>query len=195
MPRSGRRPGDSGTREAILAAARTNFAERGYDATTIRGIARDADVDAALVHHYFGTKERVFIAALQIPLEPTTMIPPLFEAGPDGVAVRVVRLFLGLWEAPATREPLMAMLRAGFTHAGAAGMLSGFLREALLSRIAARLDAPDARLRVSLVGSQLVGLAVIRYVLEIEPLASADLEWVVAAVTPTVHRYLTGDLD
>jgi AcrR family transcriptional regulator len=195
MARSGRRPGDSGTREAILAAARTSFAGRGYDATTIRGIARDADVDAALVHHYFGTKEQVFVAALRLPLEPATMIPALFEAGPDGVAERVVRMFLRLWDAPATREPLVAMLRAGFTHAGAAGMLSGFLREALLGRVATQLGVPDARLRASLVGSQLVGVAVLRYVLEVEPLASADVEWVVAAVTPTVHRYLTGDLD
>lgn len=195
MARSvGRRPGDSGTREAILAAALTSFAERGYDATTVRGIARDADVDAALVHHYFGTKEQVFVAALHLPLEPATMIPAMFEAGPDGVAERVVRTFFRLWETPQTREPLMAMLRVGFTHAGAAGMLTGFVREALLERVAARLGVPDAGLRASLVGSQLVGLAVVRYVLAVEPLASADVETVIAALTPTVARYLTGDL-
>lgn len=191
MSPGGRRPGDSGTRDAILDAARGGFARAGYDATTIRGVAREAGVDPALVHHFFGSKEAMFAAAMALPLDPAVVVPQLLAGGTDGLGERVVRLFLGLWDAPATRTPLLGLLRSAMANEQAATMLREFLTSALLGRVAAALDLPDATLRANLVGTQMVGLAVLRYAVKVEPLASADHDTLAAAIGPTIQRYLT----
>lgn len=192
--RTGRRPGESGTREAILTAARESFARHGYDGTTMRGIARDAGVDAALVHHYFGTKEELFAAVMTFPIDPHDVVRTVLEPGLDGAGERLVRYLLGVWESPVTRTPLVAVVRAAIRHEAAASVLRGFLGRELVARVAHEIDRPDAELRAVLVGSQLAGLAILRYVIRVEPLASADLETVIAMVAPNVQRYLTGDL-
>ena len=194
MSPGGRRPGDSGTREAILSAARASFARAGYDATSIRGIAREAGVDPALVHHFFGSKEGVFTAALALPLEPAEVVPALLAEGVEGLGERLVGLFLSLWDSATTREPLLGLLRSAVSHERATAMLREFLTAAVVGRVAAALDVPDAALRANLVGSQMAGLAMVRYVIALEPIASADHATVVAAVGPTIQRYLVGDL-
>lgn len=194
MSPGGRRPGDSGTRDAILDAARSGFARAGYDATTIRGVAREAGVDPALVHHFFGSKEAMFTAALSLPLQPGEVVPALLAGGTEGLGERLVLLFLSLWDSPATREPLLGLIRSAVSHERAAAMLREFLTAEVLGRVASALDVPDAALRANLVGSQMIGLAMLRYVIEVEPLASAEHAAIVAAVGPTVQRYLTGDL-
>ena len=194
MSRTGRRPGDSGTRAAILEAARASFAERGYDASTIRGIAGEAGVDPALVHHYFGTKERLFAASMALPMTPGDVLPGVLSGPLDDLGERLVRLFLAVWDEPEARRPLIAVIRSATSHALAATMIREFVEHALVGRIAARLDSRDAHLRASLVGSQMVGIALTRYVLRLEPLASSDHDAVVAAVAPTLQRYLTGPL-
>ena len=190
----GRRPGAAGTREAIVAAARARFAAHGYTGTKIRAVAADAGVDPALVHYFFGTKEELFAAVMTLPFRPTEILGPLLEEGLDGLGERLVRRLLGIWEAPGNREPLVAIVRSVTGHDAAAAMMRGFVEREILGRLARALPAPDARLRASLVASQLVGLLLARYVLGLAPLANADHDSVVAAVAPTLQRYLTGEL-
>ncbi len=194
MARSGRRAGGSGTREAILDAARTSFADGGYDGATIRGIAGLAGVDAALVHHYFGTKEQLFVAAMRLPIDPGVMIPALLAPGLDGLGERLVRLFLSIWDSPEAVSPFVGLIRGAMTHEKSAAMLREFIGTAVIGRLTASLDVDRGQLRGTLVGSTLLGLALARYVIRIEPLASTPTDEVVAAVGPTVQRYLTGPL-
>jgi len=193
--RGGRRPGESGTREAILAAARGAFAELGYDRATMRGIAADAEVDPALVIHFFGGKEALFEAALELPVRPAEIFARGAAAGPDRLGATVVRTFLEAWEPPETRVRLMAMLRSALTNDAAMGMIRDLLVREVFGPITRALGVPDAQLRATLVGSQFVGLAIMRYIARLEPLASASVDELVAAVGPTVQRYLTGEID
>ena len=192
--RPGRPPGESRSRQAILRAARSSFATRGYDRTTIRGVARAARVDPALVHHYFGTKDRLFTAAMDFPVDPAIVAETVLGPGPEGAGERIVRLFLRIWDTPRNREPLLGLVRAAVSNPRAARMLREFISRALLGRVAPALGSRDAALRAALIGSQVVGLAMFRYVLKVEPLASAGEEELVAAVGPRFQEYITGDL-
>jgi AcrR family transcriptional regulator len=167
------------------------FAREGYTATTLRGVALDAGVDPALIVHHFGSKEALFRRSLQLPLDPAAIVGLITTGDRDHVGERLVGYFLELWESDTTREPLLAILRSAFTHEAAATMLRGFLSEAVVGPVAAALGVPDPALRATLTGSHLVGLAMARYVVRIEPLASADVATVMAWVAPTVQRYLT----
>jgi AcrR family transcriptional regulator len=192
--RGGRRPGESGTREAILAAARSAFAELGYDRATIRGIAADAAVDPALVLHYFGCKDELFGAALEIPVEPGVVLERAAAATPDRIGETVVRAFLEAWEPPESRQRLVAMVRSAMTNEVALGMVREYLGRRVFGPVTQVLGVPDAELRANLVGAQFIGLAMMRYITCIEPLASASVDRLVAALGPTMQRYLTGDL-
>ncbi|WP_236246301.1 TetR family transcriptional regulator [Streptomyces sp. CC210A] len=180
-----------GARERILEAARAEFAQRGYDKTSVRGIAKAAGVDPALVHHYFGTKDEVFAAAVEVSFEPALVIPALVgEHGTEGVGERLARSFIGVWEDPATRTSLLAVVRSALTHDAAAAVLRGFVLRRVLERVAADLSVPDPQFRAELAASHMVGIAILRYVVQVEPLASADPEDIVAMVAPTLQRYL-----
>jgi AcrR family transcriptional regulator len=192
LRRTGRRSGDSGTREAILEAARTRFAELGYDAATIRGIAADAGVDPALVHHFYGTKEKLFVAAMRFPVVPSEVIGLVAGADRDRLGETIVRTILGVWEREETRAQSLALLRSAVTNERAATMVREFVTSAILNVIATVAQGDEPEYRASLVASQILGLGIARYVLAIEPLASASAEDVVAAVAPTLQRYLTG---
>ena len=194
MARTGRRPGVSGTREAILGAARRAFAEHGYQHATIRGVADLAGVDPALVHHYFGTKQELFVAAVQLPVNPVEQLMAVLNEDPGQAGRRMVETFLSVWDHAATQNPLLALIRSAVGDEHAAAMLREFITEEVLGQIAHRLGSADARLRATLVGSQIIGLAMARYIVKVEPLASAPPTQVVAAVGPTLQRYLTGDL-
>ncbi|MFD6335381.1 TetR family transcriptional regulator [Streptomyces niveus] len=180
-----------GARERILEAARTEFAERGYDKTSVRGIAKVAGVDPALVHHYFGTKEEVFGAAIEVSFEPALVIPTLLTGGTDGIGERLARYFIGVWENPVSRAPLLAIVRSALTNDAAAAMLRKFVLRRLLERIAVELDVPDPTLRAELAASHMIGIALLRYVIKAEPLASVETEEIVRLVAPTLQRYLT----
>ena len=192
--RSGRRPSGGGTRAAILTAARSAFAELGYDRATIRGIAADAAVDPALVIHYFGSKDRLFGAALEIPVEPGMVIERAVAADPDQIGTAVVRAFLEAWEPPDKRQCLVAMVRSAMTNDAALGMVREHLGRRIFGPVTGALGVPDAELRAGLVGSQFIGLAMMRYISCIEPIASLPVEELVAALGPTVQRYLTGEI-
>jgi AcrR family transcriptional regulator len=194
MARTGRRPGVSGTREAILDAARRAFAEQGYQRATVRDVAKLAGVDPALVHHYFGTKQDLFVAAVRLPVNPVDQLTAVLAAEPDQVGQRLVETFLSIWDHAAGQSPLLALIRSAVADKDAAAMLREFITEEVLGPIARRLGSPDAQLRATLVGSQLIGLAMARYIIRVEPLASAPSAQVAAVVGPTVQRYLTGEV-
>jgi AcrR family transcriptional regulator len=187
----GRRTDGVDTRATILDAARAEFAAKGYDGTSVRGIARSAGVDAALVHHYFAGKEGVFAAAMHLPLDPAELVPRLLDGPLDEFGERVVRTFFSIWEDPASRAPILAMLRSAMTSEDASALLRDFVSSALLGRIAPALPPPDRELRTTLAVAQLVGTAVLRYVVRVEPLASAPVEHVVARLAPVIQRYLS----
>lgn len=192
--RGGRRPGESSARADILEAARAAFAEHGYDRATIRDIAGRAGVDPALVMHYFGSKEALFSAALELPIRPSEVFALGMAAGRDRLGETIVRTFLEAWDAPDTQVRLMAMLRSALTNEAAMGMIRDLLVREVFTPVTEALGVPDAQFRATLVGSQLVGLSVLRYIGRIEPLASASVDDLVAAIGPTVQRYLTADL-
>jgi AcrR family transcriptional regulator len=193
-PRRGRRPGPSTTRADILAAARASFAELGYDRTSVRGIAARAGVDPALVHRFFGSKDDVLVAALAVDMQPSERIPDLMEGDPDELGERLVLYFLDVWEGSESGEVLMALFRSAMTSDHAAGLLRDFIGTQVLNRVASALGVGDAPLRVTLMSSQLIGIAVLRYILRFEPLASAPAETIVSAYAPTLQRYLSDPL-
>jgi AcrR family transcriptional regulator len=189
--RRGRRPAGEDTRAALLDAARETFVEQGFDGATVRAIAARAGVDAAMVNHWFGSKEGLFAAAMQIPIDPTALVDELLAGGLDGLGERIVRRFLQVWDA-SRGDPLIAIIRSVSSHEQSARMMREFITKVLFGRLAQvlRLDRPD--LRAALCGSQIVGLAMMRYVIRLEPIASADPDTVVSAIGPTLQRYLTG---
>jgi AcrR family transcriptional regulator len=194
MARTGRRPGRSGTREAILAAARESFTASGYDKASIRDIARRAGVDPALVHHYFGAKHELFSAAMEMPLDVASVLETVVQGDRERIGERIVALLLSVWDSRGDRSPLIALIRSAVTSEEAARMLREFMVSVLFVRVAEALDAPDAPLRASLAASQIMGLMVARYIVRVEPIASAPAPVVIAAVGPNLQRYLTGDL-
>ncbi len=192
--RSGRRAGESSARDDILAAAATAFAEHGYDRATIRGIASGAEVDPALVIHYFGSKDALFAEVLQLPVRPREVFTRAAAADGGRVGETVVRAFLEAWEPPEQRVRLTAMLRSATTNETAMRILRELLVREVFAPMTEALAVRDGELRATLVGSQFVGLALMRYIGRVEPLASASIDELVAAIGPTVQRYLTGDV-
>jgi len=191
MTRTGRRPGTSDTRDQILAVARRRFATRGYDATSLRGIATDAKVDPALLIHYFGTKEGLFTAATGLP----TGLSELF-AGQQGQTLRdfaesLVRSYLGFVDSDQSRNAILALVRSAVSNEKAAGMLREFLAAELLPVIASRTGHENAPLRAGLVAAQLMGVAMLRHVVRLDPVARATPDEIVALVAPVIEHYLS----
>ncbi len=201
----GRRPGESRTREAILDAARRRFGEQGYDGTTIRGIAADAGVNPALVHHFYGTKERLFAAAMRLPVVPSEIITVVLGAERDRLGAefgrRIGEILIGTvlraWDVADIRTAFLGLLRAAATTEQGVVMLREFVTSTILAsltEVAGLSDDAEGRYRATLVASQVVGLGFARYVLGLGPLAAASNDDLVAAIGPTVQRYLTGDI-
>jgi AcrR family transcriptional regulator len=193
-PRTGRRPGGGSTRAEILRAARELFAERGYEGATMRAIAAEAGVDAALVVHFFGSKAGLLEAAVEWPFDPEVEMPKLLADGRRNVGRRLADLFVTTWDEEGTRNPILTLIRAAATEPQAAALLSEFLSRRLYTPLMDRLAVDRAELRAELAVSQLVGLGMARYVLRFEPLASAKREEIIDWIAPTLQRYLTGKL-
>lgn len=191
MARPGRRPGPTETREAILAAARELFGERGYDGATIRAIAGQAGVDPALVHHFFGNKEQVFVATMRVPINPAEAVSTIAEGPREEVGERVVRYFINLWRDPDGLSSFLGLVRSAMTNERAAAMMRQFLGQTLLGRLAAALDVPPLRAEAAM--SHMIGMTLMRYVLRLEPLASAGEDEVVGIVAPVIQRYFDAD--
>ncbi|MDQ1294332.1 MAG: hypothetical protein QG608_2215 [Actinomycetota bacterium] len=190
--RRGRRPAGSDTRGAILAAARTEFAERGFEGTSLRGLARRAGVDPRLVHHYFDGKEEIFLAAMEIPVRLKDLAENLTVGPREELGERLVGFFFGVWDSPEGRVRITGLMRSAVSHEAAANMLRELLSRVIFTRVAAQIRADEPELRVTLAASQLAGVAMLRYVLRVEPLASLPVDRLVAHVAPTLQRYLVG---
>jgi AcrR family transcriptional regulator len=188
--RRGRPRGGSDARARILAAAAEEFAERGYDAATMRGIATRAAVDPALLHHYFGTKADLFTETVGAPLRPDLEIPRLLAGDRERLGEEIVRFVLGRFEQPEVRKRGVMLLRTAIGNKLATPMLAGFLSRELLARIAAEIGGDDAELRASLAASQIAGLLIARYVLKLPGVATATPEELVGRIGPVIQSYL-----
>jgi AcrR family transcriptional regulator len=191
--RRGRRPGGEDTRAQLLAAARIEFAERGYEGATVRRIAERAGVDPAMVNHWFGGKDALFTAALDIPVSPAQILAEIIPGDPEQLGGRIVERFLTVWDATGG-GPLAALIQSVAGHEEAATMLREFVKNVMVGPIVGAVAPDRHELRGSLMGSQLIGLGMMRYLLKLEPLASAERAIVVAAIAPTLQRYLTGEV-
>ena len=190
----GRRPGAPDTRAEILASARTLFAARGLGSTSLRAIAADAGVDPALVHHYFRSKDDLFVAALELPVDPRVVLLPVLEGGLDGAGERLLRVFVSVWDDETARLSLLGLVRGVFEPTGRQLLRDGLLG-VVLGPLAPALGIDDEpERRIALVASQMIGLVMLRYVLEVEPLASMGQDVLVATYAPTLQRYLEGPL-
>ena len=212
--RAGRRAGSTRTREAILEAARGLFAELGYQGATIRAIAAAAGVDPALVHHFYGTKEALFAAAMRIPVVPSEALTEVLSAAlrdavggrraggppPPGYGAAMVRAALTLWESEQLRDRFLGLHRSAVTSERAAVMLAEFIADSILGTIArvAGLDAlgnpAEAEFRATMVATQMLGLALTRLVLRLPAAAGPSVDELAVTVGPSVERYLTGDI-
>jgi len=191
MPDKRRGPRQDGVeaRAAIIDAARRHFAEQGYEGASMRAIARDADVDVALVSYYFGSKSGLFVESLRLPVNPAQAIDAVLAEGTDDLGERLAARFLQVWDEPASGEPVISVLRSA---ASRPELLREFVERQIVPRLAAALEGPDAELRASAFASQMLGLAMTRYVLRVEPLASAEPDRLVALIGPTLQRYIDG---
>ncbi len=183
-------PAPDPMRDAALAAARSAFAARGYARTTYKGIAAAAGIAPAVLRKYYDSKGDLFAAAVRLPTDPASAIPTLLAPGIDGLGERLVRFTLDTLGDQEVREDLMAMIRAGASAAQVTKSLQSYLEVNVVDRIVTAVGVPDARMRVALISSYLVGIAAGRYLMRIEPLASAPEEQVVRMVSPTIQALL-----
>jgi AcrR family transcriptional regulator len=192
--RPGRPAGTSDTRERILASARELFAQNGIDNTSIRAVAADAEVDPALVHHYYGTKQQLFAAAIHIPIDPMEIIGPLRETPVDQIGYTLPKVLLPLWDSEAGKG-FIATLRS-LLAGSEVSLIRSFLQEVITVEVGTRVDNPpgSGAIRVQFVASQLVGVVMARYILELDPFKSLPVEQIAETIGPTLQRYLTGDL-
>ena len=191
-PRTGRRPGTSGSREAILDAARRLFAEHGYVGTSMRAIAGEAGVDAALIVHFFGTKAQLLTAALQWPFDPEAEMERIGAGGRRQVGEGLARLVVRTWDREGDRNAIMTMLRAATVEPAAAELMRDFVQQELFPPLMRRLKPSHPELRANLASAQIIGMGIARYVLRLQPLAGMREDEVVSWIAPTLQRYLTG---
>jgi AcrR family transcriptional regulator len=190
MARAGRRPGPTQTKDAILAAARAQFADHGYTGTTVRSVAAAAAVNPALIHHYFGSKDQLFLAALNMPINPAEAITQLLAAGPRAeLPERLVRYFITAWRDPIIGQSLQAALRRAVGDEDSAALFRNLAENVLLTRAASALGVPTLQIATAM--SHLIGLVLGATILRIEPLASASEDELVGLVAPAIRRYLT----
>lgn len=193
-PKLGRRPGESLTREAIAGAARRLFSERGYDGTTIRAVAAAAYVDPALVSHFFGSKQGLFTAVTELPIELEEAMPAIAEGPRSKVGLRLAQFVVDSLEDPEARRIVTSIVRAAASESLAPEAVRAIVTSRVLVPIAESLESDQPQLRASLINSQMVGLVMARYVIKLEPLASLPPEDLVKAIAPNLQRYLTGPL-
>ncbi|APU14068.1 MULTISPECIES: TetR family transcriptional regulator [Actinoalloteichus] len=189
--RRGRRTGGD-TRAVLLRSAKEVFAERGYEQATVRAIAERAGVDAAMVNHWFGGKEKLFTAAVELPFDPSILVDIVLDGERESAPERLLTAFVSIWDDHA--DGFAALVRSFSSTASAAEMLRTALSRFVIGEALGRLGVDQPRVRGALVASQIVGLGITRYMLRLEPMSTADPAWVVAALAPTLRRYLFEDL-
>ena len=191
--RSGRRPGPTTTREAIAEAARRQFAELGYDRATMRGIAGEAGVDAALVVRFYGSKDALFQEVMALPPAVSEALAGLVDGPRATVGRRLAEVIVGLLENPRSRSIVVGRIRSASSHPDAAALV----RETVtrdLGRLVAAVTDDEPENRAVLVGSQVVGLALARHVVRVEPLASLPAADGIDYIAPVFQHYLVSPL-
>lgn len=189
-PRAG---ASADTRDGIVKAAIAEFADNGYDGTSLRAVARRAGVDPALVHHYFDGKAGLLAAAIQFPVRPDRILDELLAGPRDEVGAGIVRFIATQLEDRRRRQRAVALIRSAIANKPVASLAKAFIVREVLSRLAGATDAPDAELRADLAASQILGMLVTRYVLELEPLASASPDELAARIGPVIQHHLFGE--
>jgi len=190
VSRTGRRPGLSRTREDILVAARRGFGARGYQATTFRSIAEDVGVDPGLLVHYFGTKERLFVAALSITLRPSELFGDLGKVSASDAAELIVRRYLAMLDQDETRDMVLGLVRSAVSNERAAGMLGEFVAQVMRSSLSELINRSDAELRAALAVAHLIGIAMLRHVVKEGTIVHASDDELVSLVAPVIASYL-----
>ncbi|HKV20029.1 MAG TPA: TetR family transcriptional regulator [Mycobacterium sp.] len=189
--RRGRRQGEPVSRDAVLRAAKQRFADEGYEKATLRAIADDAHVDPSMVIYLFGSKAELFRESLRLIIDPEVLAGALAEGDGD-MGTRMVRAYLGIWEHPDTAATMVAMLQSATSNSDAHDAFRGFMQTYVLTAVSAAIGGGEqARLRALLAATNLVGTAVLRYVMRVAPLADLPAEDVVPLIAPSVNRYLT----
>ena len=193
--RRGRRQGEPVSRDAVLRAAKHRFAVEGYEKTTLRAIASDAHVDPSMVLYLFGSKAELFRESLRLIIDPDVLVAAMAE-GDDDIGTRMVRTYLDIWENPDTATSMVAMLQSATSNSDAHDAFRGFMQSYVLTAVSDVLGGGEqARLRAMLAATNLVGTAILRYVMRVAPLATLPRDDVVKLVAPAVTRYLTADAE
>ncbi len=198
MSPRGRRPGGEDTRAAIIAAARSEFAQRGYDGTSMRAVARGAGVDPRMVHHYFDGKSDLFAEVLAFPANPAVLVERIAAAPRSQLGETLARVFLSVWDTPEGRQRFAAMFAAAAAQEEHARMVREFVGHEILRRVVETLQVDDERpadvgpleVRVALGAAQLIGMGVLRYVVRVPALADASVDEIVAVLGPTLQAHL-----
>ncbi|WP_404380675.1 TetR family transcriptional regulator [Knoellia locipacati] len=199
MSPRGRRPGGEDTRAAIIAAARTEFAQRGYDGTSLRAVAREAGVDPKLVHHYFDGKSELFVEVMAFPANPAVLVERVAAAPRDQLGETLARVFLAAWDGPEGRERFAAMFAAAAAHEEHARMVREFVGCEVLHRVVEAMrtevgveprPSESLEVRVALGAAQLIGMGLLRYVVKVPAVADASVEELVAILGPSLQHHL-----
>jgi AcrR family transcriptional regulator len=188
----GRRPGPTTSDQDVLSAARALFAERGYQGTTVRAIAAAAGVTPAMVHHFFGSKHEVFLAAIRMPIDPARLLRELLAGPREQFAHRFVTTFVRTWGDPVTGPALQSMVRSALTDQTHAEAVRAFASTVMIPRAAAGLGVTPERVAAAL--SIMVGQAVARTMIGFDALADLPDDAVVALFVAPVHAVLDGDV-
>lgn len=187
----GRRTGSPDTRSEILDAARAVFSEVGFDRATVRGIAREAGVDPALIHHYFGTKDKLFAVSIDLPMPAVDAVMSAFAEGGEQMGRRLAETFFSIWEQEEGRATLLGILRSAIGGEDqAVEAFREFLTSVILDQIAPQIPGEGSRLRAILMASHLVGVALTRFVVKLEPIASASPSEIIDLVAPRLQSYV-----
>jgi AcrR family transcriptional regulator len=192
-PKVGRRPGNQDTRGQIVTAARHAFAAKGFAGASIRGIAAEAGVDAALIHHYFESKQQLFLATIAMPLGLPGLLERVAAGDRNDLGERLVRTVLGVWDSE-LQPSLVAAIRTALTDPSLTRSVGEFFTLEVIGQVLRRDDlSPDeANRRAGLVASQVLGLVIGRYVLQLPVLVDRETADLVAEIGPTVQRYVDG---
>ncbi|MBA0046257.1 TetR family transcriptional regulator [Mycobacterium sp. NPDC050853] len=191
--RRGRRRGEAVSREHVLDIAKRSFAERGYEKTTMRGIARDAGIDPSMVVYLFGSKDELFRQSIRLMIDPNELVLAI-RNGEGTIGERFVNAYLSMWEQAGTVDTMLAILQSATTNDDAHHAFREFMQNYVLAALSEELGGgPEVRTRFALAATSMVGTALLRYALKIDPLVALTREQMVAVLAPTVDRYLTAD--
>lgn len=188
--RTGRRPGGGDSRAKILDAALQEFADKGYDKASVRGIARRVGCDQALIHQFYGTKEQLFQEAVSLPFDAANVYREALTDRSRPPGARIVAAFFTAWDAPENRPKIMAMLKSAMSDTARASQVAEFITDQVFAPILPLVDGEDPAYRLDLIGGHLVGVLILRHALMLEPLTSVPVEQLVASLGPVVDHYL-----